>query len=219
MYQFHQEQIKACDEQIEFLLEEQTKQTGQNDLAYEPEKKKPSHKNAPTFDVGKFAYQLSDGIDLMQIKGVGPNLILAIGAEVGFDLATSFPSAKNFTSWMSLSPNKRITGGKVLSSKSNKNKSRLAQAFRKAANAVGRKRDTPLSDFFRRIAYRKGRKVAITATARKLAVIVYHMLVDKQAYRSQDLEEYRQRIRDQKVRYLQKTIKQLEIKSTELEFS
>ena len=155
----------------------------------------------------------------MEIGGVGYNLVLTLAAEVGFDLAHSFPSAKNFTSWMGLSPNKRITGGKVLSSKSNRNKSRLAQAFRKSANAIGRQKDTPLSDFFKRIAYKKGRKVAITATARKLAVIVYHMIVNKQAYQPQGVEDYRKKVRLQKVKYIQRTIEKLEIQAKELEFS
>lgn len=155
----------------------------------------------------------------MEIGGVGYNLIITIAAEVGFDLEDSFPSSKNFTSWMGLSPNKRITGGKILSSKSKKNKSRLAQAFRQSANTIGRQKDTPLSDFFKRIAYKKGRKVAITATARKLAVIVYHMIVNKQAYQPQGVEDYREKVRQQKIRFIQKTIKNLGIESKELEFS
>jgi len=155
----------------------------------------------------------------MEINGVSYNLIMTLAAEVGFDLASSFPSPKNFTSWMGLCPNKRITGGKVLSTKTNKNKSRLAQAFRQAANAVGRQKNTPLSDFFRRIAFKKGRRVAITATARKLAVIVYIMLVEKQSYRPQVLEDYREKVRIQKVKYIQRTIQQLKIKAEEIAFS
>lgn len=156
---------------------------------------------------------------MLQVNGVGYNLVITLAAEVGFDLAHSFPSSKNFTSWMGLCPNKRITGGKILSSKSNRNKSRLAQAFRKSANAVGRQKDNPLSDFFKRIAYRKGRKVAITATARKLAVIIYHMLVDKQDYQPQGVDDYRSKMRQQKLNYIQRTIEKLEIQSKELEFS
>jgi len=154
----------------------------------------------------------------MAIDGVSYHLIMTLASEVGFDLAQSFPSAKQFTSWMGLSPNKRITGGKVLSSKTKKNKSRLAQAFRQAANAVGRQKDTPLSDFFRRIAFRKGRKCAITATARKLAVIVYKMLVNNEAYHPEGLESYRTKVRQQKIKYIQRTIEQLDIEKQELAF-
>jgi hypothetical protein len=154
----------------------------------------------------------------MEIDGVNYNLIMTLAAEVGFELAIAFPSPKNFTSWMGLCPNKRITGGKILSSKSNKKKNRLAQAFRQAANTIGRQKNTPMADFFRRIAFAKGRKVAITATARKLAVIVYIMLVNKQKYQPQGLEDYREKVRTKKVKYIQRTIQQLEIKVDEIAF-
>ena len=152
----------------------------------------------------------------MAINGVNYNLILTLCAEVGFDLGKSFSNSKKFSSWLCLCPNKKITGGKVLSSRSKKNKNRLAVAFRRAANAVGRQKDTPLSDFFRRIAFKKGRKVAITATARKLSVIVYLMLTGKQNYQPEGLDDYREKVRKQKINYIQKTIKQLGLSSTEL---
>ena len=75
-----------------------------------------------------------------------------------------------------------MSGGKVLSSKTRKNKGRLAYAFRQAANAVGNQKDTALSHAFRALAYKHGRKVAITATARKIATIVYNMLEKGQPY-------------------------------------
>lgn len=169
--------------------------------------------------MGKYAYQLTDGIDLMEIEGVNYNLIMTLISEVGLDLESSFPNAKNFTSWLGLCPNKRITGGKILSTKSKKNKHRLATAFRQAANSIGNQKDTPLSDFFRRLAFKKGRKIAITATARKLAVIVYNMLVKKQSYQPQAVEDYREKVRIQKIKYIQKTIQQLEIKVEEIAFA
>ena len=104
------------------------------------------------------------------------------------------------------------------SSKSKKNKHRLAQAFRQAANAVGRQKNTALSHFFRRLAYRKGRKVAINATARKLAIIVYNMLVKKEPYRPTDLEKYQHKVRHQKIKQIQRTIEKLGIQATELAF-
>lgn len=152
----------------------------------------------------------------MEIDGVSYNLVLTLASEVGFDLADYFPSAKHFTSWMGLSPNRRITGGKLLSSKTQKNKNRLANAFRQAANTVGRQKDTALSDFFRRIAFKRGRKVAITATARKLAVITYIMITKKQRYQPPQLEVYRQNVRDKKVKSIQRTMRRLDITVEEL---
>ncbi|MDR2840296.1 MAG: hypothetical protein LBV75_03370, partial [Paludibacter sp.] len=70
------------------------------------------------------------------------------------------------------------------SSKIPKGSNRLKIALRSAANVIGNLKDTPLSDFFRRVCYRKGRMVAISATARKLAVIIWNMVVKRQPYKS-----------------------------------
>ena len=154
----------------------------------------------------------------MEIDGISCTTILTIISEVGFDLAEKFPSSKHFVSWMCLCPNKKISGGKVLSSRSQKNKNRLAHAFRQAANTVGNQKNTALSGFFRRLAYKKGRKVAITATARKLAIIVYNMVVKKQAYRPQGLSDYQEQVRIQKIKNIQRTIDRLKINAEELVF-
>ena len=132
---------------------------------------------------------------------------------------SGFPSAKNFTSWLCLSPNKKVTGGKIISSKTRKNKSRLKQAFKQAAIGVAKKKDNPLYYFYRRMAIRHGKGTAITATARKLAIIVYNMIQKKEAYRPQNLERYQQNVRTQKIKQLQKTIKKLGVKEGELAFA
>ncbi|MGK7396455.1 MAG: hypothetical protein ACNS62_17890 [Candidatus Cyclobacteriaceae bacterium M3_2C_046] len=82
-----------------------------------------------------------------------------------------------------LAPNNKITGGKVLSNRIPKGSSRLKIALRNAANAIGKLKDTHLSDFFRRVSFSKGRTAAISATARKLAVIIWSMVTKKVAYR------------------------------------
>ena len=216
LYESLQLMIAECDERIDSLLLAQVKQREQDDLVYEPVKKKARYKNAPNVAVDKYAYQLSDGVDLMQIDGISYNTVLTLISEVGLDLASRFPTAKHFTSWLGLCPNRKITGGKLLSSKSKKNKSRLAVAFRQAANTVGRQKDSSLSYFFRRLAFNKGRKLAITATARKLAVIVYNMLAKKMAYQAEHLEAYQEKVRCQKIKQIQRTIKKMNIGATEL---
>ena len=218
-YHFYQRQIAECDEQIETLLQAQTERQIQNDLAYEPQKKKYRNKNAPRFDIDKYVYQLSDGVDLMSIEGISFSTLLTLVAEVGLDLQKKFPSPKHFVSWLCLCPNNKVTGGKILSSRSRKNKNRLAHAFRQAANTVGRQKDnTPLSLFFRKLAYRKERKAAITATARKLATIVYIMLVNKVPYQPLGLEDYQKQVRKHKLKHIQRTIQKLGITSDELDF-
>lgn len=94
-----------------------------------------------------------------------------------------FPSAKHFASWLRLAPNNKVSGGKILSSKIPKGSNRLKIALRNAANAIGNlKESTPLRDFFHRINFRKGRVSAVSATARKLAVIIWNMVVKGSPY-------------------------------------
>lgn len=142
-------------------------------------------------------------------------MLLNLIAEVGLDLS-AFPSSKHFVSWLCLCPNKRITGGKVISSKTRKNQGRLSYAFRQAANSVGNQKNTALSHAFAAIAFRKGRKVAITATARKIAIIVYNMLVKGQPYQPMGTKEYQEIIRQKKIKNLRKTIAKLDVDIKEL---
>jgi transposase len=104
--------------------------------------------------------------------------VLALMSEVGIEGIKKFKTAKHFTSWLRLAPNNKVSGGKVLSSKVPKGSNRLKIALRNADNAIGNlKESTPLRDFFQRISFRKGRVSAISATARKLAVIIWNMIV------------------------------------------
>lgn len=118
----------------------------------------------------------------MAIEGVSHSTILTLISEIGPDGFEKFPSSKHFTSWLRLAPNNKISGGKVLSRHLPKGSNRLKIALRNSANAIGNLKDTHLSDFFKRIAYRKGRQAAVSATARKLAVIMWNMQVKKVPY-------------------------------------
>jgi len=216
MYNYYYSQVAECDKRIERLLKEEIQREGQNDLLYNS-KRKRKQKNDPDFHLPELAYQLTYGIDLTTVDGIGVTLILTIIAEVGIDLS-KFPTAKHFVSWLCLCPNKKVSGNRVLSSRSRKNKSRLAYSFRQAANAVGRQKDSTLSYFFRRIAYKHGRKVAITATARKLAIIVYNMLEKKQPYNPIGASKYHELVRENKLKHVQRAIQKHNIKSDELAF-
>jgi len=128
------------------------------------------------------SFQYFGGIDLMAIEGVSHSTVLTIISEVGPEGFKKFPTAKHFTSWMRLAPNNKISGGRVLSHRIPKGSNRLKIALRQAANAIGNLKDTHLSDFFKRVAFRKGRQAAVSATARKLAVILWNMLAKKIPY-------------------------------------
>ncbi|WP_424001435.1 IS110 family transposase [Maribacter sp. IgM3_T14_3] len=182
-YQFYQKKIADCDKQIDRFLKKQ--------INLDPIKKKLKtkakpykriNKNAPKIELNQLAFQYFGGIDLMQIEGLSHATVLTIISEIGSEGFNKFPTAKHFTSWMRLAPNNKISGGKVLSHRTPKGSNRIKTALRQAANAIGNLKDTHLSNFFRKIAFKKGRQVAVSATARKLAVIIWNMVTKKQAY-------------------------------------
>ncbi|MEJ7626172.1 MAG: IS110 family transposase [Ferruginibacter sp.] len=183
-YLFFQKKIEACDVQINSFLKMQ--------INTHPDKKKlqtdnKNHKRVNKnsikgIDLNQASYQYFNGVDLMKIEGLSHSTILTIMSEVGPEGFIKFESSKQFTSWLRLAPNNKILGGKILSNKIPKGSNRLKIALRHAANAIGNLKDTHLSDFFRRVAYRKGRATAVSATARKLAVILWNMITKRIAY-------------------------------------
>jgi len=185
MYEFYQQKIQQCDVEIEKLMRE-TIDNDDNKKQHIIEAKphKRVNKNAPkNIDLNLMAYQYFEGVDIMSIEGMSHATVLSIISEVGLEGIKKFPSAKHFSSWLRLSPNNKISGGKVLSSRIPKGSNRLKIALRNAANAIGNLKDsTPLADFFKRINFRKGRVSAISATARKLAVIIWNMVVKNVPY-------------------------------------
>jgi hypothetical protein len=151
----------------------------------------------------------------MQIDGVSFHLVLTLLSEVGTDLS-AFPTASHFVSWLCLCPNKKVTGGKVLSSKTRQNKSLLRQALKQSALAVGKMKDLPLARFYRKMAALHGKGTAITATARKIAIIVYNMIQKKQSYDPQKSDDSPEKMRQRQILKLQKTISKLNVQKEEL---
>lgn len=155
----------------------------------------------------------------MKIEGVGHSTILSIMSEIGPEGFKKFKTAKKFASWLRLAPNNKISGGKLLSNKIPKGSNRLKIALRNSANAIGNLKETHLSDFFRRVAYRRGRTAAVSATARKLAVIIWNMVVNKIAYRPPTEYLFLDQKRKMKlVQRIRKNITKFEIKPDELGF-
>jgi len=156
----------------------------------------------------------------MKIEGLSHSTILTIMSEVGPEGFTKFESSKQFTSWLRLAPNNKISGGKILSNKIPKGSNRLKIALRHAANAIGNLKDTHLADFFKRVAYRKGRATAVSATARKLAVIIWNMVSKRMEYKAPSeylfLDQKRKMNVIQKIK---KNIAKLEIKPEDVGFA
>ena len=218
LYKTFQHKIQACDLEIEKMLnqsigmDESRKNLKTDDKIY-----KRSNKNAPkNIDINQMAYQYFNGIDLMAIEGVSHTTVIALMSEVGYEGIKKFETAKQFTSWLRLSPNNRISGGKVLSNKIPRGSNRLKIALRNSANAVGNLKDTHLSNFFNRIAFRRGRMAAVSATARKLAVIIWNMIVKAVKYNPPTLYEFLDQKRKRKVLEMKKLIHKFDITINDL---
>ena len=123
-----------------------------------------------------------------RIHGWGPSLALKLIGECGTDLR-AWPTAKHFTSWLCLAPGNKISGGKVLSSRTRRSSSRAAALLRLAATTIGRS-DTALGAFYRRLSSRAGKAKAVTATARKIAVLFYNTLRHDMTYRDPGANHY-----------------------------
>ena len=136
-------------------------------------------------------------------------------SEVGLDIF-KFGASKRFVSWLRLSPNNKISGGRTISSRTPKGKNKMAIAFRNAANTIGRMKRGYLKRFFDRIAYRKGRSAAITATARKLATIFWNMVVKHQSYSPVDETTYNEKIKRTAIANINTKIKRLNLTISDL---
>lgn len=199
LYDFYQAQIHECDEQIEQSLAVLNADKPLPDQPLPQARRRTKQHNAINFDVRSALYQLT-GTDLTQIHGIGPFLALRLIAECGTDLSKR-PTAKHFTSWLTLSPGCKISGGKVLSAHSRKSTNRLTAHLRLAAVTVG-KTQTALGAFYRRLAARIGKAKAVTATARKIAVLFYNTMRFGMSYSDPGADQYEQKYRERVIKQL-----------------
>ncbi len=178
LYRVYQSKIAECDREIEAHMGRFADRSGGAPLGEQPRKNRIQG-NAPRFDVRSHLYRMT-GVDLTRINGVDAYTALKVIGEVGTDM-TKWPTAKHFASWLGLSPNNRVTGGRIISSRTKPSANRAAKALRLAANALYRS-NSALGAFLRRKKAQLGPPKAITATAHKLARIIYAMLRYGQQY-------------------------------------
>ncbi len=201
LFDSYQERIADCDAQIERTLQLLNADKVEPEAALPKPRSRTKQTNSLNFDVRPLLYQLT-GMDLTQIHGIGPSVALALIAECGTDLSR-WPTEKHFTSWLTLSPGCKISGGKVLSSHTRKSNNRIAARLRLVATAVGRT-ETALGAFYRRLAARVGKAKALTATARKIAILFYKATRFGMRYEDPGADQYEQRYRERVVKQLQR---------------
>ena len=199
LYDFYQKCVDECDEQIERAVAALNAERRIPEAPLPKPRHRTKQPNDINFDVRSAMYQLA-GTDLTQIHGIGPFLALRLVAECGTDL-TRWPTAKHFTSWLTLSPGCKISGGKVLASYTRKSSNRVTAALRLAAVTVGRT-NTALGAFYRRLAARIGNAKAVTATARKIAVLFYNSMRFGIDYRDPGADHYEQQYRERVLKQL-----------------
>lgn len=206
LYDVYQAKIEDCDRKLEVAVAALTVKADDDFPALPKARTKGKQVNAPSFDVRAALYGVL-GTDLTQIHGLGPALALKLVAECGTDLQ-AWKSAKHFTSWLCLAPGNKISGGKVLSSRTRRSSSRAAALLRLAATTIGRS-DTALGAFYRRLSSRIGKQKAVTATARKIAVLFYNAVRHGMSYQDQGAAAYEERHRKRVLSTLQRRAKTL----------
>ena len=229
-YRFYQARIEECDRETEPLLEKLAQEveaasaklkldalnpSSPKDGATTPEplteskpdcglktkRKRKPRANEPKIDLAGLLERIC-GIDLTKVVGLNVLNVLLIVSEIGVDMS-KWRSAKAFCSWLGLCPGNKISGGKVLDSRTRQVANRVADALRLAAQSVGRT-ETCLGIFYRRKQAHLGAPKATTATARKLACLIYHLLKYKQPYQEPDPAIYQLRLKKSALTKLQR---------------
>ena len=173
LFDTYRQHLATCDARIEGLLSTLAEQTPQLANPPKPRKSYPVG-NQIAIDVRTPLQRLLNGADPLTIVGIGPLTALNLLSETGTDM-TRWKTEKHFTSWLNFSPGTRITGGRSVSGRRPPSANRAALVLRQAASCIGRTQ-TALGAFYRRIAARRGKPIAVVATARKLACAYYRLI-------------------------------------------
>lgn len=209
-FDFYATQLAECDHEIDQQLQRLQVHHGEPGKG----KKRGRARNAPTFNLRERLFQMC-GVDLTRIDGIDVTTALAVISEIGVDMS-KFPDVKHFTSWLSLCPGTKITGGKLLSGKTKRSANRAAQALRLAAAAL-RTSKSALGAYFRRLCARMDKPKAVTAAAHKLARLIYTMLTKGEEYTDRGQDYYEERYRDRVLRHLSQRAAKLGMKMVAIE--
>jgi len=205
-YDFYTQQMQKCDHEIETRY---TAFRPRIDVEKNPltsPKRRKTHGNEPNFDLRTHLYRMV-GVDLTAIEGISALTAQTVLSEIGLDMS-AWPTVKHFTSWLGLCPQNQISGGRVLKRGTAKVVNRAAQALRMATQSLHRSQGI-LGNYYRKMKSKHGPQVATTATAHKLARIIYTMLKNKTAYVPQDIDAYEEKRRQYHIKSLQKQAQKL----------
>jgi transposase len=204
LHQTYERKIHSCDEQI---IAQMAQLPDRVNLREQPAPPRKAGRGAyrdrvAGKDLREELYRWS-GVDLTAIESIGVLTAQVVLSEIGLDM-DRWRSEKHFTSWLGLCPDNRISGGKVLSSHTRHVLNPVADALRIAATTLQNSK-TALGSFYRRMRARLGAASAITATAHKLARIIYRLLKHGEHYVQQGLDAYENKYRERLLLHLKKT--------------
>ena len=188
--------LAECDARLDQLLDERSRKTV--DIGKLP---RAGSKTRVEHDIRQRLANWA-GVDLTRINGLGVTVVMKLLTEIGPDVSR-FATVKHFCSWLGLCPGTKISGGKVLSSGTKRSANRARQALKLAAQALCRS-DSALGAFYRRLCGRMDKPRANTATAHKLARMVYFMLTRGEAYVDQGQQRYEDQQRQRSIAALKR---------------
>jgi len=204
LYDIYQQKIEACDGEIERYMQGLEARGDPKDL--EPRARGTRRKNQVHFDLRSQLHRLT-GADLTRIDGIDAMTAQTVISECGIDMSR-FATERHYSSWLGLCPNHQITGGKIRRRRTRKVCNRAARALRVAAQSLHRSQ-TALGAYYRRLRGRLGPAKAITATAHKLALLVYRTLKYGLRYVDQGQQVYEKQYQQRMLQGLAKRVKQM----------
>lgn len=208
IYDIYQAKVAECDRQIEGYMRTFERKSDTQDFNSKSGKKniRKRSKNQPNFDIANRLIEMT-GVDLTRIDGIEAMTAQTIVSECGFDMSV-FPTEKHFASWLGLCPNHQITGGKVRKRRTRKVQNRACLALRLAAQSLHHSKSA-LGAFYRRMRAKLGAPKAITATAHKLARLVYRMLKYGMDYVDIGQQSYEKQYQKRVLENLTKRVRQM----------
>lgn len=206
-YYFHQHQIKDCEKKIEGILMLQAAEVLEGDITdLKLKQKKKLKKNELNFDA-QALLKVVVGVDLCKIDSIGETTVLELISEVGTNM-TCWKSDKQFSAWLNIVPNTKITGGKIISSKMQRKKNQAGLSLRMAASNMTKSKSY-LGDYARKMRSKIGKKGAVVASAHKLSKIIYAMIRDQKEFDDKIFTNNQEKIKEQRIRYLEKQLQKL----------
>lgn len=210
LYATAQRLIADCDQQIEAALQRWTDRgpltPAEVKLPPARPKRQNPRKGDPAFEAQPLLEQKA-GVDLTRITGISNHTALKVLSEIGLDMSR-WPTEKHFTSWLALCPDNRESAGRRQGGKTRPSSNRVATALRMAAQSLHHSK-TAMGAYLRRMKASLGAPKAITATARKLALLIYKALKHGLEYVDPGQQWYEQRYSERLLQSLTRRAREL----------